>query len=171
MVSEIRIKSEMLKIIGNLAKFYSQRKDAVGVKIKFVEKEVEYEGETVLAELPSYFCFIDYKLKEEVKIERLLNIKYIPLLNKPIDPFNLINVVPTYITAALHYLNTTQSIDRDRLSVFVQAKVDEQKNETLVMWLYDGGKPVREVSSEELFNEKNVENLVAYAQGLGEQAE
>jgi hypothetical protein len=159
MVSESRITSEMLKAINNLAKCYQVSKEKVGVKITFGIREVEYEGEKVQAQLPVYNSLIDYKPKEEVSIEKLLAIKYIPLTNKAFDPFNLIQVVPSYIHAALHYLIKKDSINSENVSVFILMRVDEDKKEQLLMWLYDCNKPVRQVSAAELFNEQNMQDL------------
>lgn len=160
MVSESRIKNEMLSAIRNLAKCYNVSREKVGVKITFGVIEVEYQGEKVQAEMPVYNSLIDYKPKEEVSIEKLLAIKYVPLINKPIDPFNLIQVVPTYIHSALHYLTKKDGISSENVSVFILMRVCEDKKEELLMWLYNGNKPIREVSASELFNEDNIQDLI-----------
>lgn len=160
MVSETRIKNEMLSAIRNLAKCYDVSKEKVGVKITFGIREIEYEGEKIQAQLPIYNSLIEYKPKEEVSIEKLLAIKYVPLINKPIDPFNLIQLVPSYIHAALHYLTKKDDISSESVSVFILMRLDEQRKEELLMWLYNGNKPIREVSAAELFNEQNIQDLV-----------
>ena len=155
MIEAAKVNSAMVESLQRFGKEYKVAPKEVQVvfKIKSVG-EGEEQGYQ-----QAYSTLVDYEEKEaDVTIEKLLGIK--SMLGVSLDPFNLCQIVPTFIVAALDCIVDDEDIEPKNIKILVTHNGKEKKEAIAEIHLYDDEAYKRKMDFSEIVDQSKLMRFV-----------
>ena len=109
----------------------------------------------------SFTVLKNYRKELIQTVEDVLGIRKMPILNTYIDPFNLREVVPSYISCALIVSAEKYGSNLDNTTAMLMHNKKEGNKEAVLVFIYEGNTCKATITLADLFSDENVMKVVA----------